>query len=98
MSIPHALVQASAYSDSAEVAWFRECNGPTKNLEDFSDSGPERLWGLDSKLGTALSNSSGQHHAFKRERDEHARLLIKHNKSMTWRHMRYSLFHHFKKD
>ena len=61
ISIAEAPVQASAYSDSAEVAWLRECNDPTYTLEDFGDSGPERLRGLDSKLGTALSTISDQH-------------------------------------
>ena len=98
ISLAQALVQASAYSDSAEVTWFRECNEPTYTFEGCSDSGAERFRGLDHKLGTALSTVSAQHPAFKRGLDKHARLLFKQNKIVTGRQMCYLLFHQLKLD
>ena len=93
MSIAQALVQASAYKDNADVAWFRECNDPTFTLEESSDSGNERFRGLDNKWGTALSTISKQHPSFKRELDKHAHLPFKQNKIMAGRQMCCLLFH-----
>ena len=88
-SVAQALVQAAAYSDRAEVAWFRERIGPTYTFEDSCGSGSERLRGLDNKLGTALLTPSDQHPGFKRELDKHAQLQLFQNKIITRRQTCY---------
>ena len=38
-----ALVEASAYDDRAEVAWFSKGNDPTMTFESLADSGEDRF-------------------------------------------------------
>jgi hypothetical protein len=47
-----ALVEASAYDDRAEVAWFSKVNGPNVTFEVLADSERERF----KNLGMVLSN------------------------------------------
>ena len=69
MSIAQALVQAFAYGDSADVAWYRECNDPTFSMKislTRDPSGSEDLiasWALHSR--PFLTSTRG----FKRELD-----------------------------
>ena len=46
INVAQALLQASAYSDRAEVAWFRECSEAGRTLESFQDSGVRDFAGL----------------------------------------------------
>ena len=90
-----ALVQASAFGDQAEVAWFRECSDP-HDIEYFGDSGGDRYRGLDHKLATAISAIADQNSTFKRELDKYTRTLYKQDKLPTGRQMCYILFHQLK--
>ena len=67
VTVASALVQASAFGDRAEVAWFRECGDVGKDFEYFADSGHERFRGLDDKLAVALTAFADQNPGFKRE-------------------------------
>ena len=96
IKVATALVQASAYGDQAEVAWFRECNDPDHDFEYFGDSWGDRYRGLDHKLATAVSAIADQHASFKRELDKYTRVLYKQDKLPTGRHMCYLLFHQLK--
>ena len=49
-----ALVEATAYDDRADVAWFSKINDPKETFESFEDSGPERFQSLDRMLSVAL--------------------------------------------
>ena len=46
MHVAQALLQASAYSDRAEVAWFRECSETGRTLVSLQDSGVIYVAGL----------------------------------------------------
>ena len=96
IKVATALVQASAYGDQAEVAWFRECNDADHDLEYFGDSGGDRYRGLDHKLATAVSAIAEQNAGFKRELDKFTRSLYKQDKLPTGRQMCYLLFHQLK--
>ena len=51
-----ALVEASIYSDEAEVAWLARANDPSVTFDMLSDSGGARFTGLDSMLAAGLQS------------------------------------------
>jgi len=67
--VARALVTASAYTDSAEVAWVSEAFNRSKKFEDFEDSGEERFQSLDQKMAVAL-------HGIMKASENKARLII----------------------
>ena len=73
VTFAHALVQASAFGDRAEISWFKECSDASKDFEYFGHSGPERFSGLDNKLVVAITAMAAQNSTFKRELDRHTR-------------------------
>jgi hypothetical protein len=50
-----ALVEASAYDDQAEIAWFRAVSDGSATFDDLEDSGDQRFNNLDMMLATALN-------------------------------------------
>ena len=54
-NVSAAFVEASAYDDQAEVAWFRTvCDGKT-TVEELEDCGEPRYSNLDMMLAAALN-------------------------------------------
>ena len=86
-SVVSALVQASAYGDTADAAWFRESSDLDKDFDDLGDSGDERCCGLDSKRGYAISASASQHSGFYRVLGQKTRTMFKQHKLPTGRQM-----------
>ena len=54
-----ALVEASAYDDRAEVAWFSKVNDPSMTFESLADSGEDRFKNLDMMLANLLQSKIG---------------------------------------
>ena len=55
-----ALVEASAYGDRAEVAWFSKVNDPNMTFGSFAVSGADRIENLDMLLSNMLQNKIGK--------------------------------------
>ena len=85
INVSQVLLQASAYSDRAEVAWFRECSEAGRTLESFQDSGCERLCGIDSKLAQAMSGSLDQHASYTALNNRHSRSLFSEQPVIDWK-------------
>jgi hypothetical protein len=58
--IASALVEASAYDDRAEVAWFSKVNDPSVTFEALADSEKDRLKHLDMMLSNMLQSNIGR--------------------------------------
>jgi hypothetical protein len=98
IAIANALVQASAYGDRAEIAWFKECSDPEKTFEYFGNSGADRFTGLDNKLASAITPLASQNPSFKRELDRVTRQLFSKSMLPTGRQVCHLLFHSLKTD
>ena len=55
-----ARVEASAYDDRAEVAWFSKVNDPSKSFEALADSEKDRFKNLDMRLVNNLQSKMGK--------------------------------------
>ena len=51
------LMQASRFSDTAEIAWINEVPHPYSTYESLHVSGDIRFHGLDAKLSVAINTS-----------------------------------------
>jgi hypothetical protein len=54
-NVSAALVEASAYDDQAEIAWFRAVSDGSATFDDLEDSGDQRYINLAMMLATALN-------------------------------------------
>ena len=54
-----ALVEASAYADRADVAWFSKVNDPSMTFDSLADSEKDRVKNLDMTLANLLQSKIG---------------------------------------